>query len=126
MQMTALATVAAALADPSRLRAVVYLAGGELCACQLAAALGLAQSTVSRHMAVLERAGLVVSRKSGRWVHFRRTGRDAPAAARSALRWVDAHAGDADVPAADRRRAVEIRRRGPESFCGRRAGGGGR
>ncbi len=126
MQMTTLAAVAAALADPSRLRAVVYLADGELCACQLAAALGLAQSTVSRHMAVLERAGLVVSRKSGRWVLFRRAGRDAPAPVRSALRWVDAHAGGADVPAADRRRAAEIRRRGPEAYCGGRAGGGGR
>jgi DNA-binding transcriptional ArsR family regulator len=126
MHMTSLAAVSAALADASRLKAVVYLADGELCACQLAAALGLAQSTVSRHMAVIERAGLVASRKEGRWVYFRRAGRDAPAAVRGALRWVDAHVGEADVPAADRRRLEEVRRRGPSGCCGERAKGGGR
>ena len=126
MQMKTLSAVAAALADPSRLRAAVYLADGELCACQLAAALGLAQSTVSRHMAVLERAGLVASRKEGRWVYFRRPGRDAPAAVRGALRWVDAHTGEAEVPAADRKRIGEVRRRGPEGCCGTRPKGGAR
>ncbi len=124
MQTTTLAEIAAALADASRLRAVVYLAEGELCACQLAAALGLAQSTVSRHMAVLERAGLVASRKEGRWVYFRRPGRDATAAVRGALRWLDTHAGEADVPAADRKLIGDVRRRGPEGCCGARPKGG--
>lgn len=117
MQMISLAAIAAALADGGRLKAVVYLADGELCACQLAAALGLAQSTVSRHMAALERAGLVVSRKEGRWVYFRRAGRSAAGVVRTALRWVDRHAGDADATPDERARAVAIRRTGPAAFC---------
>ena len=60
-----------AASDATRLRLLQALAGGELCACQLVALVGLANSTVSRHLAVLEQAGLVEHRKSGRWVHYR-------------------------------------------------------
>ncbi len=42
----------------------------ELCACKLVERLGLAQSTVSHHMSVLQRAGLVGARKDGLWVHY--------------------------------------------------------
>lgn len=59
-----------ALAHPARLRLLAMLRGGELCACQLTAVLNLAPSTVSAHLAELRRAGLVVERKEGRWVHF--------------------------------------------------------
>lgn len=44
---------------------------GELCACQVAAVLRLAPSTVSAHLAELRRAGLIVERKEARWVHYR-------------------------------------------------------
>lgn len=63
--------VGLAVSDATRLRLLQALAGGELCACQLVALVGLANSTVSRHLAVLEQAGLVEHRKSGRWVHYR-------------------------------------------------------
>lgn len=59
-----------ALAHPARLRILAMLRGGDLCACQITAALGLAPSTVSAHVAELRRAGLVTERKDGRWVHF--------------------------------------------------------
>jgi ArsR family transcriptional regulator len=62
-----------ALADETRVRALLALEGGELCLCQLIELLGLAPSTVSRHMAVLQRAGLVERRKEGKW-HFYRQG----------------------------------------------------
>ena len=42
----------------------------ELCACKLVERLGLAQSTISHHMSVLKRAGLVSARKDGLWVHY--------------------------------------------------------
>lgn len=42
----------------------------ELCACKLGEALGLAPSTISHHMAVLEAAGLVHGRKDGTWVYY--------------------------------------------------------
>lgn len=60
-----------ALSDATRLRLLHALAGGELCACQLVALVGLANSTVSKHLSVLDQAGLVEHRKVGRWVHYR-------------------------------------------------------
>ncbi len=60
-----------ALGHPARLRIVAMLKRGELCACQITAVLDLAPSTVSAHLAELRRAGLIVERKDGRWVHYR-------------------------------------------------------
>jgi DNA-binding transcriptional ArsR family regulator len=60
-----------ALAHPARLRIVAMLRAGELCACQITAVLDLAPSTVSAHLAELRRAGLLVERKDGRWIHYR-------------------------------------------------------
>lgn len=66
--------------------------------CQLVALLDLAASTVSKHMTVLRQARLVDFRKDGRWAYYRRTGREAPKAAQSALRWLDTSlAGDSDA-----------------------------
>lgn len=42
----------------------------EMCVCEITAALGLAQPTVSKHLRILEEAGLVRSRKSGQWVNY--------------------------------------------------------
>lgn len=62
-----------ALADPIRLRLLSLLAGDreEVCVCHLHGALGLAQPTVSRHLAYLRKHGLVAGRKQGLWVHYR-------------------------------------------------------
>ncbi len=61
-----------ALADGSRMRSVAaLLRHDELCVCQLVELLQLATPTVSRHMAVLQGARLVESRKDGRWVYYR-------------------------------------------------------
>lgn len=59
-----------ACADPVRLRLLNLLAGREVCVCHLHDALELPQPTVSRHLAYLRRAGLVVGRKEGLWVHY--------------------------------------------------------
>lgn len=42
----------------------------EVCACKISDHLGLAPSTVSHHMSVLEKAGLVAARKDGLWVYY--------------------------------------------------------
>lgn len=68
---TTAARLFAALSDPTRLRLLLALRGGELCACQLIALVGLAPSTVSKHLTLLREAGLVATRKDGRWVHYR-------------------------------------------------------
>lgn len=60
-----------ALADENRLRALAALSGGELCLCHIIRLLGLAPSTVSKHMTILYHAGLVDVRKSGKWIYYR-------------------------------------------------------
>ena len=62
-----------ALADRTRLRLLLSLRERELCVCKLVDFIDMADSTVSRHMSILKAAGLVESRKSGRWVHYRMT-----------------------------------------------------
>ncbi len=60
-----------ALGDPTRLRIVKMLERGELCVCQLTAALGMGQSRISRHLAILKDSGLIEDRRQGKWVHYR-------------------------------------------------------
>jgi len=64
--------VTKALADGNRVRALMSLKDRELCVCQIIELLGLAPSTVSKHMAILRQARLVDGRKEGRWIHYRR------------------------------------------------------
>jgi len=60
-----------ALADETRVRLLYALRHGELCVCQLIELMGLAPSTVSKHLSILRDADLLDSRKEGRWVHYR-------------------------------------------------------
>ena len=61
-----------ALADEHRLLAVSLLRKEkELCACEIQAATGLTHATVSHHMSVLSDAGLVTSRREGKWLYYR-------------------------------------------------------
>ncbi len=60
-----------ALADETRLRILALLGQGELCVCDLTAALQLPQSTASRHLAVLKNAGWVSGRRQGVWMYYR-------------------------------------------------------
>lgn len=59
-----------ALRDPNRVKIVKMLQHGELCVCEIQAALGVSQPTVSKHVKILEAAGLLNSRKEGLWVHY--------------------------------------------------------
>ena len=59
-----------ALGDDVRLRIVALLPHGELCVCHIEEALGLLQSNVSRHMAILRAAGVVDTRRDFRWVYY--------------------------------------------------------
>lgn len=61
----------AALADPIRLRCLALIAARtELCVCELVAALELPQPKVSRHLAVLKNAGLLLDRRDAQWVLY--------------------------------------------------------
>lgn len=69
--VTDIATVCAALADPTRLRILALLADEEVCVCHIHDSLDIPQPTASRHLAYLRRTGLVDTRRQGLWVHYR-------------------------------------------------------
>lgn len=60
-----------AIADPTRFTILKILQDGVYCVCEITEALGLAQPTVSRHLRILEEAGLVTSRREGQRVDYR-------------------------------------------------------
>lgn len=68
--MKELTKVMKALSDPNRLKTVKMLQQGRMCVCEIQAALGIAQPTVSKHLKHLESAGLVEREKVGLWVHY--------------------------------------------------------
>ena len=103
-----------ALADGNRLRALAaLLVRGELCVCQITELLGLATATVSRHLAVLQGAGLVTSRKQGRWVYFA----PAPGLDPRLLAWLNAAWRKSPALADDRRALRAIARLDPVDLC---------
>ena len=115
--MRELLAVMKALADPSRLRVVAALEGRELCLCQIVELLGLATSTVSRHMSILERARLVDARKAGRWTYFRLAGEQGrPEAGEAAALVIKALARD-DEARADVVQLRRILKMNPEELC---------
>lgn len=64
------AAIFKALADETRLRILLLLLYGELCVCEIIAALEMPQSTISRHLAYLKRTGWVRDRKQGVWMYY--------------------------------------------------------
>ena len=59
-----------ALSDPKRVRVVKLLQTKELCVCEIKEIFDLAQSTVSKHMKILEDAGLVEKDRQGTWMFY--------------------------------------------------------
>ena len=66
-----LALLFAALADRTRLRLLNLMDGREVCVCYLVEILGQSQPKVSRHLAYLRRAGIVLPRREGKWMHYK-------------------------------------------------------
>jgi ArsR family transcriptional regulator len=60
-----------ALADRTRLRLLNLIADKEICVCYFVEILGISQPKISRHLAYLRRAGIVATRRQGRWMHYR-------------------------------------------------------
>jgi len=105
-----------ALSDPNRVKMVKLLQRRVMCVCEMQEALGLAQSTVSKHLKILEEAGLIYYFKEGPWVNYRLDdGARSPYAANllgNLRHWLE---DDADVEALVTR-LPEIHR---ESICGK-------
>ena len=110
-----------ALSDRNRLRVIATLMNyDELCACQITELLQVTGATVSRHMGVLLRAGLITSRKDGRWVYYRMekgTGSFSPI-----LEWVKRELENDPDMESDKKKLALIYACDPEELCRQQRG----
>ena len=74
-----------AFSDPNRVKIIKMLQHKSMCVCEMQAALRIAQPSVSKHLRILEEAGLVDSRKDGLWVNYHLTDGKSSAYAASIL-----------------------------------------
>jgi ArsR family transcriptional regulator, arsenate/arsenite/antimonite-responsive transcriptional repressor len=117
--MRELMAVLKALADENRVRALLALDGRELCVCQIVELLGLAPSTVSKHMAILKQARLVDCRKDGRWIFYRVAKREASVEARKMTVLVSQLLADDPRTCEDIKQLKRILKIDPEILCGK-------
>ncbi len=115
--MRDLLRITKALADENRIRVLMALRGGELCACQITELFGLAPSTMSKHLSVLYQAGLVESRKEGRWIYYRLADGPAPWGAKAALRWIAEAAEGEERVHEDGAKLKKILKLDPSALC---------
>ncbi|MBI5593724.1 MAG: winged helix-turn-helix transcriptional regulator [Deltaproteobacteria bacterium] len=107
-------SITKALADGNRLRIIMALTcHDELCVCQVTEMLHLAMPTVSRHMSVLQNAGLVKSRKDSRWVYYRIS----EAFPSQCLNWLKDALIDSEDIAGDKKRMETILTCDLEELC---------
>jgi ArsR family transcriptional regulator len=59
-----------ALSDKNRLLILDMLSCGEMCGCEIMNGLELTQPTISHHMKILVKAGVVIGRKKGKWMNY--------------------------------------------------------
>ncbi len=108
-----------ALADEKRVRTLLALRQGELCVCQITELFGLAPSTISKHLSILFQAGLVESRKDGRWIYYQLPGENATVAVRRALGWIEKSLAENRLVLEDNQHLKRILRQDPAELCKR-------
>jgi ArsR family transcriptional regulator len=108
-----------ALSDPSRVRILLALRRQELCVCQITELFGFAPSTMSKHLSILHQAGLILSRKTERWVYYRLPDRSVPVAVREALDWVRKSLAKTDEVKTDTKKLQQILKIDPTEICRR-------
>ncbi|OPX41492.1 MAG: transcriptional regulator [Desulfobacteraceae bacterium 4572_187] len=59
-----------ALSDPNRVKILKLLQEKMMCVCELKSAIGISQPSISKHLKILEEAGLVDYQKDGLWVNY--------------------------------------------------------
>jgi len=111
-------TITKAISDETRLRVLMALSGGELCVCQIVELIGLAPSTVSKHLHLLYNARLVEARKDGRWVYYRLAGKDAPLNARQCIKWLRSSLKDSGRVVGDAKRLKKMAAPDTSGRCG--------
>ena len=115
--MRDLMAVIKALADENRVRILMTLGPKELCVCQIVELLGLAPSTVSKHMAILKQARLVDSRKEGRWMFYRLAENEATTEAREMTALVARLLADDPQSREDAKRMKQILKADRDELC---------
>jgi len=114
-------SVCKSLSDQNRVRVLMALNGRELCVCQIIALLGLAPSTVSKHMSILRNAKLVESRKEGLWMHYRLPNKPSPQI-RKAVEWVYGSLGNNKTAKKDSVQLKKILKMNLGDICKRQNG----
>ncbi len=114
--------MAKALSDENRVRVLLAIRGRELCVCQIIELLGLAPSTVSKHMSILRQARLVEGRKEGRWMYYRLADEDSPAEATEAIEWAFHSLSRDPEIRRDAQRLKAIVKMDPEELCRKQSG----
>ena len=99
-----------AMADQSRARILMALYEKELCVCHIVELLGLAPSTVSKHMSILRSARLAEFRKDGRWVYYRIPTEKECSSAVRAINWLHGMLKNSQLIRQDRNRLKHILR----------------
>ncbi len=97
----------AALADKTRLRLLNLMREGEVCVCFLADTLQTNDPKISRHLAYLKRADLVIGRRDGKWMHYRINAPDDPKAREIFTNTLDLIASDPQMQQ-DRQRLATV------------------
>ena len=107
------------VADPTRVRILKLLEGGEMCVCQVVAILELSQSTISKHLFLLKMSGLVRERQEKKWVHYSLDGTGGSPYARKLIASLKGWLNDDPVIVRDRKREALAREIGPVEICDR-------
>ena len=104
------------LSDPTRLRVLVLLAQeGELCVCELTHALDEIQPKISRHLALLREAEVLLDRRQGQWIYYR-LNPELPAWAGAVLKETARGIGEQKLFTRDRKKLACMPNR-PGSVC---------
>lgn len=105
-----------ALSDPNRVKIIKMLQHKVMCVCEMRAALQIAQPSVSKHLKILEDAGLVIFHKDGMWVNYQLADGSASPYAANLLgnlrHWLEDDSGFAEIV----KKLSSIRR---EDLCGK-------
>ena len=115
--MQSLIHITKALADENRVRALGALQHRALCVCQIIELLGLAPSTVSKHLAILRQAGLVISKKEGRWIYFQRAEAGASSEVLETLEWLYGQLDRSPAHREDQKKLKQIMKQDPAILC---------
>jgi DNA-binding transcriptional ArsR family regulator len=107
------------LSDENRVRTLLALRQGELCVCQITELFGLAPSTISKHLSILFQAGLVESRKDGRWIFYQLPGKNASVVVREALDWIEKSLDHNPRVLRDMKQLKMILKQNPAELCKR-------